>query len=298
MIDNYQTDDGNRLRNLAVGMRLYNPHLLKIGVKPIVVLPAFSGGSDLCRWLPSLVEFSCQREVPLISYSLVGSFHESSAEGNLDSLQISDHAKILKISLDFLEIKNIETVFGFSLGGMIAIQLLALCPNIARSFIIGAAAVVPPIIKLSNQLQIDLIEEFGEKALNHSRFLQRIICNSNTSLQENNDQDFERNYISIKVESQKFGCRKDIDAYRRTTMALNNFRYPEFSNEKSNVKVDIFSIEDDLYTPKNGVQKLHEILLNSDIDSKYRHLEMLSGHESWITNFDSIKNIIFGSFNA
>ena len=194
-------------------------------------------------------------------------------------------------------VKKLNAIFGFSLGGLIGLEMASTYPLLSHKYVIGAACELPPLIKMFNALQLNMLREASADCLKHSRILQRITCTSNDVLSSHiQRKGFEMAFSYYENDAEEYNYFFTKESFYKLVEALNQFTTPKYFGKHS-AKIYLFSLDDDMFTPRDEIKKLVEILSPHFSNVIYEHFPFMKGHESWVLEFHKIKEHIYRCIN-
>ncbi|MFT4717952.1 MAG: homoserine O-acetyltransferase [Rickettsiales bacterium] len=251
---------------------------------------------------------------------------------NFPIITISDMVRAQKLLIDHLEIKELFSVIGGSMGGFQVLEWAASYPEMVRSVIplatsfrhnveniafneIGRKAIMAD----SDWRSGNYLEEktFPEKGLAVARMAAHITYMSKASLQRkfgrNLQEKRELSYqfdIDFQIESyldhqgSAFISRYDPNSYLFISKAMDYFDLEKdreqdlteiFSDSK--IKFCLISFSDDWLFPPSELQILSQKLNIAGLNVSYVNIESYHGHDSFLVKNESMERTIKGFLN-
>jgi len=234
---------------------------------------------------------------------------------------VRTHAELIK----WLGVSSVYAVIGGSLGGMIALEWAVMNPLETRKSIVIAAPGASnaqsiafnhiqkkcfemdpdfkdgnyydgkrPMLALSLARQIGMItyrspEEFTAK-------FGRSLCDC-----QNDNSSYYEIQSYLDYQGDKFFNRFDANSYIRLLTILDEHDIGkgrgsiEKAIELIKAEMLFVSIDSDILYPPNEVEKLHESCLKHRIDSTFKCIKSLHGHDSFLIEYDQLTNFV-GNF--
>lgn len=239
---------------------------------------------------------------------------------------IEDTVKVQKKLLDYLEIKELYSVAGGSMGGMEAIQFVISFPEYVKSAILIATTsrLSPQAIAFNAVGRNSIIsdpawnngnyydkENKPDRGLANARMVGHItyLCEEamynkfGRRLQDKNHYDFHFD-IDFQVESylqhqgQIFVDRFDANSYLYITKAVDYFdpadKYGSLSNafEKTNAKFLVMSFDTDWLFPSSQAKEIVNTLMHLEKDVSYCEIKSPCGHDAFLLEYETQDKII------
>ena len=244
---------------------------------------------------------------------------------------IEDTVKVIKELLDYLDVKQLHSVTGGSMGGMQAIQFAISYPQMVKSAILIATTsrLSPQAIAFNAIGRNSIIsdpywnngdyydkENKPDRGLSNARMIGHVtyLCEEamynkfGRRLQNKDHYDFNFD-IDFQVESylqhqgQIFVDRFDANSYLYITKAVDYFdpadKYGSLENafKNTNAKFLIMSFDSDWLFPSYQSKEIVNTLMHLDKDVSYCEIKSPCGHDAFLLEYDTQAKIITSFLN-
>lgn len=244
---------------------------------------------------------------------------------------IEDTVKVIKRLLDYLNVKQLHSVTGGSMGGMQAIQFTISYPKMVKSAILIATTsrLSPQAIAFNAIGRNSIIsdpdwnngnyydnENKPNRGLSNARMIGHVtyLCEEamynkfGRRLQNKDHYDFNFD-IDFQVESylqhqgQIFVDRFDANSYLYITKAVDYFdpadKYGSLENafKDTNAKFLIMSFDSDWLFPSSQAKEIVNTLMHLDKDVSYCEIKSPCGHDAFLLEYDVQAKIITSFLN-
>ena len=244
---------------------------------------------------------------------------------------IEDTVKVIKELLDYLNVKQLHSVTGGSMGGMQAIQFTISYPEMVKSAILIATTsrLSPQAIAFNAIGRNSIIsdpdwnngdyydkENKPDRGLSNARMIGHVtyLCEEamynkfGRRLQDKDHYDFNFD-IDFQVESylqhqgQIFVDRFDANSYLYITKAVDYFdpadKYGSLENAFKDTKAKflIMSFDSDWLFPSSQSKEIVNTLMHLDKDVSYCEIKSPCGHDAFLLEYDVQAKIITSFLN-
>jgi homoserine O-acetyltransferase/O-succinyltransferase len=297
--------------------------------KVIWVIHALTGDADVLNWWSGLVgkdKYFDPSENYIVCANLLGSCYGSSSPLTLNSstnqaffydfphITTRDMAKALDLLRIHLNISNIHTLIGGSLGGQVALEwAYTLQDKVENAIVLASSAKASPWIIAFNESQRmaiesdctwgELREDAGSKGLQAARAMAMISYrhpDNFLSNQSDNEEKTDGFRISsyLRYQGQKLSKRFDAFTYWTLTKAIDSHDLGRgrggTKNALSHLSCQVLAVgidKDLLYLKEES-----EFIARNVQNGEYKEIYSTYGHDAFLIEYEQLKNILNSFF--
>ncbi len=309
-LDQFELVSGKTLYSVNARVNIFG----NSGGRTIVVCHAFSSSSELGDWWPEILNICNFKDDRVICVNMLGSCHGTTGPESINletgkkygsdfpEISVNDHASFLSRIMKEIDAEAIDFAVGFSMGGMALLAMLIENPAFANHYIIGAASDLSEMTKAINQLesQILLDNDWSESSLGQVRKLMRIHCASTDGLEKmvnkmvQNGRTLEEHLSGDSKSYIKYFSPYCHYFFTKAMNAMSLVGLDDYKNLNLEVgqSIDLIGIPNDLFTPIEFIQKIHEKLQRTSAQTSFTLVDSPYGHESWLVEANKFCSVI------
>lgn len=272
---------------------------------PIILINhALTGNSNVSGekgWWKTLVgkkKIIDTEKFTVICFNIPGNGFDGILIENYEDFKTIDIANIFLEGLNFLNINQLHTLIGGSLGGAIGWEMLATQPDLAENFIPIACD-----FKTSDWLHAQcLIQKFllasEQEPLQKARIHAMLCYRTPESLNERFKNEFDtekeifKSHDWLNYHGQRLNERFSLSAYH-----LMNHLLMKINADKKmlkNIKADIhlIAVDSDLFFPAFEMKKCYDHLSKTKENTFYHEIKSMHGHDAFLMEYEQLNGVL------
>jgi homoserine O-acetyltransferase/O-succinyltransferase len=317
----FALDCGDRLADLQVAFRHDGPG--PDAAPQVLVVHALTGSADAAGnwWEPVIGPGRAldTNRVGVLCANLLGGCYGTTGPTSLDPVSGEaygdafppvtprDQARAQWALLDALGIERLALVAGGSLGGMVVLEVAAERPaSVAGAVPIAAPLAVSGLALAWNEIQLELVERYGEEGLDLARQLAMTTYRS--------EADFDGRFGRAREEDGRFSIasylahqgRKLVDrfdpaTYRALVRAMDHHDLGAGRGgdaaalaplAEAGVRVTAVGIEGDILYGPRQVRALVAACQRAGVLARYREITTSKGHDAFLVEWEQLGRIL------
>ena len=311
IIENFKPSNGTKPQRIVLSYQIFG---LPLHSAPVALVNhALTGNSEVIGkngWWNNLIgEQGAIRpsEYTILAFDIPGNCFggDENRIDNYRDFTLADIASIFWYGIDFLNITELNSAIGSSLGGAIAWEMAAQRPNFIKNIIPIATDWKSTAWLLAHvKLQDDILNHSSrpiEDARTHGMLLYR----TPQSLASRFDRRKQpENFGLFQIESwlnhhgDKLRSRFSLPAYKMMNYMLRTIDISEnrepFPQCAAAIKSDIhlIAIDTDLFFPAAETRKDYETLKKLKSNVFYHEIKSIHGHDAFLIEYEQLNNIL------
>lgn len=307
LLDSFELESGVVLRDVRQAYYL-DGELDALRENLVVVVHALTGSADAAgEWWrevvgPGLAIDTLRHAV--VSANLLGSCYGTTGAADADrrpfpAVTTRDMARLIGRLLESLGVASVKLVVGGSLGGMVALEMAATFPTLARNVVVLAAPAEHPASAIGwSHIQRRAIDAAGEDGLEIARMIAMMTYRTGRELgtrfgrMPDGDGGFQvQSYLARH--GQRLRARFDVHSYRTLLDAMDSH---DVGRGRGGVEGALRGVQgrlvgvgitDDLLYPECEVRRWTEAA-----GADYRLIRSQHGHDAFLLEHDQLSTIL------
>jgi homoserine O-acetyltransferase len=317
----FELASGSRLPELRVAFRHDGPGPDQ--APQVLVVHALTGSADAAgSWWEPLVgpgRALDTRRVGVLCANLLGGCYGTTGPTSVDpatgrpygdafpTVTPRDQARAQWALLDALGIERLALVTGGSLGGMVVLEVVAERPQATAATVpIAAPLAVSGLALAWNEIQLELVERYGEDGLDLARRLAMTTYRSEADFDgrfgraREDDGTFSvKSYLAHQ--GRKLVGRFDSATYRALVGAMDQHDLGEGRGgdaaalallAKAGVRLTAVGIEGDILYGPRQVRALVAACQRAGVSARYREITTSKGHDAFLIEWEQLGRIL------
>ena len=309
-INQFALASGKKIQNLEVTYRILGQAL---GTAPVILINhALTGNSDIASengWWKEQVGF--EKSIDLNNYCVISIDIPGNGFGNLSKedleyyrdFSVRDIGEIFWEVLFKLEIIEVFTLIGPSLGGCIAWEMLALQPKRIQNFIAIASHYKPSDWLIANVHIQDILLSRSE-TVNDARKHAMLLYRSPESLQEKfqtsrNSNSYYKVEEWLDFHGDQLQKRFSLSSYKLMNHLLKTGSIRDVKEIAKNVSatIHLVSIDSDLLFRDSEIYNSALEMQQSKSNVFYHQIQSIHGHDAFLIENNQVSNILKSVLN-
>ncbi|WP_300688924.1 alpha/beta fold hydrolase [Chryseobacterium sp.] len=297
----YQTNSKKEY-HISLSYQLFGKDLFTAPI--ILINHALTGNSAVSGekgWWQQLVgenQIVDTNKYTVLCFNIPGNGYDNFLIEDYEDFTPSDIAGLFLKGLEALQIKNLYTIIGGSLGGGIAWEMLAKQPALAEIFIpIACDYKTHDWLHAQCMVQKFLLNDKDEplqKARIHAMLCYRTPQSLNDRFQNKYNQEKQRLESEgwLVYHGNALNERFSLKAYRLMNHLLMNINANEAALEKIEARMHMISVDTDLFFPASEIRMCFEKLKEKNKNVSYHEIQSIHGHDAFLMEYQQLNNII------
>ncbi len=301
ILQNFKLKSG-KILDINLSYQIFGRDLFSAPI--ILINHALTGNSNVSGekgWWKTLVgkeKIIDTERFTVISFNIPGNSFDGIFIENYEDFRTVDIANIFLRGLNSLNISQLHTLIGGSLGGAIGWEMLALQPDLAENFIPIACD-----FKTSDWLHaqclvqkflLDQKEEPLQKARIHAMLCYRTPESLNIRFKNEFDTEKEifKSHDWLNYHGKSLNERFSLSAYH-----LMNHLLMKINADKKmlkNIKADIhlIAVDSDLFFPAFEMKKCYDHLIKTKENIFFHEIKSMHGHDAFLMEYEQLNGIL------
>lgn len=314
IIQDFITESGASYPSLPLSFTLSG---LPLHTAPIVLVNhALTGNSQVTGengWWNDLIgddKTIDTKRFTVLAFDIPGNGNNSFIIENYKDFTARDIAKVFIKGLEALNITQLHTIIGGSVGGGIAWEILALEPNITQNIIPIATDWKSTDWMIANCYLQEQILNNSSKPIEDARIHAMLCYRSPESFKEKFQRTVNDNLSIFNIESwlahhgEKLQKRYQLSSYKLMNQLLKTIDITRNSEDfetllsKTNAAIHIVGINSDLFfTPKENFETFQELKKFKD-NVYYSEIDSVHGHDAFLIEYKQLDHLLADIFKA
>lgn len=299
--------------SLPLSFQYFGPEL---GSAPIVLVNhALTGNSlvagELGWWNRIIGEGKVidTKQYTVLAFNIPGNGYDHFFIDNYQDFNSSDIANLFSLGLDQLNVSQLHSIIGGSLGGAIGWQMLARNPKLAKNFIpvasdwkttdwLHSVCLVQEDLLLQNEFPI-------EKARRHAMLCYRTPQSLNHRFKNaiDHEKDVRKSQDWLDYHGNKLKERFSLKAYLLMNQLLKTIEAIDLEDEncyqqlaKIEANIHLIAIDSDMLFPKFEIFNSFEALKEGKENVFYHEIQSPHGHDAFLIEYEQLEKMIEGIY--
>jgi len=313
-IQNFTTENGAVYHSLPLTFTISG---LPLHSAPIVLVNhALTGNADVTGengWWNDLIgpDRTIDTNIyTVLAFNVPGNGNDTFFIENYQDFTARDIARIFIKGLKLLDIEQVHTIIGGSVGGGIAWEILALEPNITQNLIPIATDWKSTDWMIANCYLQEQILNNSSRPIEDARIHAMLCYRSPESFKEKFQRTTNENLSIFNIESwlahhgEKLQKRYQLSSYKLMNQLLKTIDITRNSHDfktlmsKTNATIHIIGINSDLFfTPKENRETYEELKRFKD-NVYYSEIDSIHGHDAFLIEYKQLDHLLADIFKA
>lgn len=313
-IQNFTTENGALYRSLPLSFTVFG---LPLHSAPIVLVNhALTGNAQVTGengWWNDLIgeeKTIDTNKYTVLAFNVPGNGTDSFIIENYQDFTTRDIARIFLKGLDALNVAQVHTIIGGSVGGGIAWEMLALKPNITQNLIPIATDWKSTDWMIANCFLQEQILNNSSRPIEDARIHAMLCYRSPESFKEKFQRTTNQNLSIFNIESwlahhgDKLQKRYQLASYKlmnqllKTIDITRNSASFETLLSKSNATIHIIGINSDLFFTANENRETYHELKKFKDNVFYNEIDSVHGHDAFLIEYKQLDHLLADIFKA
>ena len=246
----------------------------------------------------------------VLSFNVPGNGNDSFIIENYQDFTTRDIARIFIKGLEALNIEQVFTIIGGSVGGGIAWEILALEPNITEHLIPIATDWKSTDWMIANCYLQEQILNNSSKPIEDARIHAMLCYRSPESFKEKFQRTINQDLLIFNIESwlahhgKKLQQRYQLSSYKLMNQLLKTIDITRDSEDfetlmsKTKAAIHIVGINSDLFfTPKENLETYNELKKFKE-NVTYSEIDSVHGHDAFLIEYKQLDHLLADIFKA
>ncbi|MEN2399694.1 alpha/beta fold hydrolase [Flavobacterium sp. MC2016-06] len=246
----------------------------------------------------------------VLAFNVPGNGNDTFFIENYQDFTARDIARIFIKGLKLLDVEQVHTIIGGSVGGGIAWEILALEPNITQNLIPIATDWKSTDWMIANCYLQEQILNNSSKPIEDARIHAMLCYRSPESFKEKFQRTINENLSIFNIESwlahhgEKLQKRYQLSSYKLMNQLLKTIDITRNSHDfktlmsKTNATIHIIGINSDLFfTPKENRETYEELKRFKD-NVYYSEIDSIHGHDAFLIEYKQLDHLLADIFKA
>ncbi|MBU4537363.1 MAG: alpha/beta fold hydrolase [Weeksellaceae bacterium] len=300
-LQNFKLNSG-KILDINLSYQIFGQELFSAPI--ILVNHALTGNSNVSGengWWKTLVgkgKIIDTERFTVICFNIPGNGFNGILIENYEDFKTEDIANIFLEGLNSLNINQLHTLIGGSLGGAVGWEMLVIQPDLAENFIPIACD-----FKTSDWLHAQCLvqkfllgseEEPLQKARIHAMLCYRTPESLNVRFKNEFDTEKEifKSHDWLNFHGKSLNERFSLSAYH----FMNNLLMKIGVDKRmlKNIKADIHlvAVNSDLFFPAFEMKKCYEHLIKTKENTSYHEIKSMHGHDAFLMEYEQLNGIL------
>jgi homoserine O-acetyltransferase len=314
IIQNFITESGAAYPLLPLSFTLFG---LPLHSAPIVLVNhALTGNAQVTGengWWNDLIgeeKTIDTHKYTVLAFDVPGNGNDSFIIENYQDFTTRDIARIFIKGLEALNILQLHTIIGGSVGGGIAWEILALEPNITQNLIPIATDWKSTDWMIANCYLQEQILNNSSRPIEDARIHAMLCYRSPESFKEKFQRTINNEQLIFNIESwlahhgEKLQKRYQLSSYKLMNQLLKTIDITRNSDDfetlmsRTNAAIHIIGINSDLFfTPKENRETFQELKTFKD-NVFYSEIDSVHGHDAFLIEYKQLDHLLADIFKA
>ncbi|WP_244281321.1 alpha/beta fold hydrolase [Flavobacterium plurextorum] len=246
----------------------------------------------------------------VLAFNVPGNGNDSFIIENYQDFTTRDIARIFIKGLEALNIEQVFTIIGGSVGGGIAWEILALEPNITEHLIPIATDWKSTDWMIANCYLQEQILNNSSKPIEDARIHAMLCYRSPESFKEKFQRTINQDLLIFNIESwlahhgKKLQQRYQLSSYKLMNQLLKTIDITRDSEDfetlmsKTKAAIHIVAINSDLFfTPKENLETYNELKKFKE-NVTYSEIDSVHGHDAFLIEYKQLDHLLADIFKA
>lgn len=246
----------------------------------------------------------------VLAFNVPGNGNDSFIIENYQDFTTRDIARIFIKGLEALNIEQVFTIIGGSVGGGIAWEILALEPNITEHLIPIATDWKSTDWMIANCYLQEQILNNSSKPIEDARIHAMLCYRSPESFKEKFQRTINQDFLIFNIESwlahhgKKLQQRFQLASYKLMNQLLKTIDITRDSEDfetlmsKTKAAIHIVAINSDLFfTPKENLETYNELKKFKE-NVTYSEIDSVHGHDAFLIEYKQLDHLLADIFKA
>ena len=246
----------------------------------------------------------------VLAFNVPGNGNDSFVIENYQDFTTRDIARIFIKGLEALNIEQVFTIIGGSVGGGIAWEILALEPNITEHLIPIATDWKSTDWMIANCYLQEQILNNSSKPIEDARIHAMLCYRSPESFKEKFQRTINQDLLIFNIESwlahhgKKLQQRYQLSSYKLMNQLLKTIDITRDSEDfetlmsKTKAAIHIVGINSDLFfTPKENLETYNELKKFKE-NVTYSEIDSVHGHDAFLIEYKQLDHLLADIFKA
>jgi len=313
-IQNFTTENGALYHSLPLSFTVFG---LPLHSAPIVLVNhALTGNAQVTGengWWNDLIGQGKTIDTDrftILAFNVPGNGTDSFIIENYQDFTTRDIARIFLDGLDALNITQVHTIIGGSVGGGIAWEMLALKPNITQNLIPIATDWKSTDWMIANCFLQEQILNNSSKPIEDARIHAMLCYRSPESFKEKFQRTTNPNLSVFNIESwlahhgDKLQKRYQLASYKLMNQLLKTIDITRNSESfealisKTNATIHIIGINSDLFFTAKENRETYQELKKFKDNVFYNEIDSVHGHDAFLIEYKQLDHLLADIFKA
>jgi len=314
IIQNFITESGAAYPLLPLSFTLFG---LPLHSAPIVLVNhALTGNAQVTGengWWNDLIgeeKTIDTHKYTVLAFDVPGNGNDSFIIENYQDFTTRDIARIFIKGLEALNIAQLHTIIGGSVGGGIAWEILALEPNVTQNLIPIATDWKSTDWMIANCYLQEQILNNSSRPIEDARIHAMLCYRSPESFKEKFQRTINNEQLIFNIESwlahhgEKLQKRYQLSSYKLMNQLLKTIDITRNSDDfetlmsRTNAAIHIIGINSDLFfTPKENRETFQELKKFKD-NVFYSEIDSVHGHDAFLIEYKQLDHLLADIFKA
>lgn len=314
IIQDFITESGVLYSSLPLSFTLSGRPLLTAPI--VLVNHALTGNAQVTGkngWWNDLVgeeKTIDTNKYTVLAFNVPGNGNDSFIIENYQDFTTRDIARIFIKGLEALNIEQVFTIIGGSVGGGIAWEILALEPNITEHLIPIATDWKSTDWMIANCYLQEQILNNSSKPIEDARIHAMLCYRSPESFKEKFQRTINQDLLIFNIESwlahhgKKLQQRYQLSSYKLMNQLLKTIDITRDSEDfetlmsKTKAAIHIVAINSDLFfTPKENLETYNELKKFKE-NVTYSEIDSVHGHDAFLIEYKQLDHLLADIFKA
>ncbi|UUW10586.1 alpha/beta fold hydrolase [Flavobacterium plurextorum] len=314
IIQDFITESGVLYSSLPLSFTLSGRPLLTAPI--VLVNHALTGNAQVTGkngWWNDLVgeeKTIDTNKYTVLAFNVPGNGNDSFVIENYQDFTTRDIARIFIKGLEALNIEQVFTIIGGSVGGGIAWEILALEPNITEHLIPIATDWKSTDWMIANCYLQEQILNNSSKPIEDARIHAMLCYRSPESFKEKFQRTINQDLLIFNIESwlahhgKKLQQRYQLSSYKLMNQLLKTIDITRDSEDfetlmsKTKAAIHIVGINSDLFfTPKENLETYNELKKFKE-NVTYSEIDSVHGHDAFLIEYKQLDHLLADIFKA
>ncbi|KIQ17980.1 homoserine acetyltransferase [Flavobacterium sp. MEB061] len=313
-IQNFTTENGALYRSLPLSFTVFG---LPLHSAPIVLVNhALTGNAQVTGengWWNDLIgqgKTIDTNRFTVLAFNVPGNGTDTFLIENYQDFTTRDIARIFLEGLDALNITQVYTIIGGSVGGGIAWEMLALKPNITQNLIPIATDWKSTDWMIANCFLQEQILNNSSRPIEDARIHAMLCYRSPESFKEKFQRTTNPNLSVFNIESwlahhgDKLQKRYQLASYKLMNQLLKTIDITRNSESfetlisKTNATIHIIGINSDLFFTAKENRETYQELKKFKDNVFYNEIDSVHGHDAFLIEYKQLDHLLADIFKA
>ncbi|MDR7208214.1 alpha/beta fold hydrolase [Flavobacterium piscis] len=314
IIQNFTTENGAFYQSLPLSFEVFGLPLYNAPI--VLVNHALTGNAQVTGengWWSDLIgdgKTIDTTKYTVLAFNVPGNGNDSFVLENYLDFTTRDIARIFLEGVKTLNIVQLYTIIGGSVGGGIAWEMLALEPNITQNLIPIATDWKSTDWMIANCYLQEQILNNSSKPIEDARIHAMLCYRSPESFKEKFQRTINQDLLIFNIESwlahhgSKLQKRYQLSSYKLMNQLLKTIDITRNSEDfetllsKTSAAIHIIAIDSDLFfTPKENLETYNELKKFKE-NVFYSEINSVHGHDAFLIEYKQLDNLLADIFKA